>query len=506
LRAQDAGRLAGGVCAANTAGAIAGALGTGLFLLPHAGSQLVQQTLIVVAGAAGFLALAAGRRGAAAAEFERLERLERRTTPSEAPRSRTLEPLERPTPPSSGPKSRTLEFSDSRTADSSNSRTVRVLEVAGIVVSVAVAVWGVLPVPAPLIAYGRQTAAWADAARVADAGSILFTGEGRHDFIAVSRGPADQRYYHASGKVQASTVPEDLRLQRLLAHLSHLTPARPARALVIGCGAGITAGAFALAPGVERITIAEIEPLVPVVAAAYFGDDNHQVIQDPRVALRIDDGRHLLATSGETYDVITTDLIDPWVKGVATLFTREFFELAKRRLRPGGVVTQFVQLYQSSPDAVKTEIATFLEVFPHAVVWGNPHEGQGYDLVLLGQADPVRIDVDALEARLGQDDYTRVRASLRTIGIASAVDLLATYAGSGARLVPWLRGAAINRDRNLRLQYLAGLGLNLDENAAIYREMIAHARFPDEMFTGAPGTLARLRAAMRERGVTGSGS
>jgi spermidine synthase len=504
-RAQDAGRLAGGVYAANTAGAVAGALGTGLVLLPHVGSHIVQQALIVVAGAAGFLALATGRRGAAA-EFERVARLERRTMPSEAPRSRTIERLQRPTTPSSGSKSRTHELSNARTGELLKSRAVRLLEGGGIAVSVAVAVWGVLPVPAPLIAHGRQAAEWADAARVADAGSILFTGEGRHDFIAVSRGPAGQRYYHASGKVQASTVPEDLRLQLLLGHLSHLTPARPARALVIGCGAGITAGAFALAPGVERITIAEIEPLVPVVAAAYFGDDNHQIIQDPRVALRIDDGRHLLATSGETYDVITTDLIDPWVKGVAALFTREFFELAKRRLRPGGVVTQFVQLYQSSPDAVKTEIATFLDVFPHAVVWGNPHDGQGYDLVLLGQVDPVRIDVDALEARLGQDDYARVRASLHTIGIAGAVDLLATYAGSGAQLAPWLRGAAINRDRDLRLQYLAGLGLNLDENAAIYREMIAHARFPDEMFTGSPETLARLRAALTERGLGGSGS
>ena len=196
-----------------------------------------------------------------------------------------------------------------------------------------------------------------------------------------------------------------MRLQLLLAHLSHLLPARPTEVLVIGCGAGITAGALATGPGVDHVTIAEIEPLVPKVAAQFFGDFNHHVMQNPRVSVRIDDGRHVLATSTNMFDVITTDLTDPWVKGVASLFTEEFFELAKRRLRPGGIVTQFVQLYQSSPAAVKSEIATFVKVFPNAAIWGNPQGGEGYDLVLVGQADPIRIDIDALQYRLDQPSY-----------------------------------------------------------------------------------------------------
>jgi spermidine synthase len=222
------------------------------------------------------------------------------------------------------------------------------------------------------------------------------------------------------------------------------------------------------------------------------------VIRNPRVSLRIDDGRHVLATTNETFDVITTDLIDPWVKGVAALFTREFFELAKRHLRPGGVVTQFVQLYQSSPEAVKSEIATFVDVFPNAIIWGNPKEGQGYDLVLLGQIEPVRIDVDNLQARLDSPAYARVVESLRTIGIRSAVDLLSTYAGAGSDLKPWLANAAINRDRDLRLQYLAGLGLNLDENGPIYREMLRHARYPSDAFTGSTASLDALRRAIEQ--------
>jgi spermidine synthase len=163
------------------------------------------------------------------------------------------------------------------------------------------------------------------------------------------------------------------------------------------------------------------------------------------------------------------------------------------------VVTQFVQLYQSSPDAVKSEIGTFIEVFPDAIIWGNPHEGQGYDLVLLGQVDPVRIDVDHLQSRLDSPPYRRVIESLRTIGIGSAVELLATYAGSGSDLRPWLRDAAINRDRNLRLQYLAGLGLNVDENGPIYSKMLQYSRFRADVFQGSPATLATLREAMARR-------
>jgi spermidine synthase len=302
--------------------------------------------------------------------------------------------------------------------------------------------------------------------------------------------------YHNAGKIQASSQPEDMRLQRMLGHLSHLTPKQPRDVLVIGCGAAITAGALSLAPNVDHITIAEIEPLAPVVARTYFGDYNDRVLDSPKVRLRIDDGRHVLLTSRETFDVITTDMVDPWVKGVAALFTREFFEAAKRHLNPGGVVTQFVQLYQSNTEAVKSEIATFTQVFPNTVIWGNTNNGQGYDLVLLGQAEPIQIDIDAMQGKLDNPAYAAVAQSLRDIGIESAQQLLSTYAVSASDLAPWLADAMINRDRNLRLQYLAGLGLNLEEGGAIYLDMLRYSRFPDQLFTGSPASLQALRAAI----------
>ena len=85
--------------------------------------------------------------------------------------------------------------------------------------------------------------------------------------------------------------------------------------------------------------------------------------------------------------------------------------MAKQHLNPGGVVTQFVQLYESNEEAVKSEIATFFEVFPHGLVFANTVAGQGYDVVLVGQAEPTRIDVDKMEARLNSAGYAPLRTS-----------------------------------------------------------------------------------------------
>jgi spermidine synthase len=351
--------------------------------------------------------------------------------------------------------------------------------------------WSVRPIPPLLVAYGRWMVTW-----IGNHGEILFVGEGMNSSMAVSRLSNGDLNYHNAGKVQASSEPQDMRLQRMLGHLTTLLPASPRSVLVIGCGAGVTAGAVSINPMVERVTIAEIEPLVPEFVSAYFSEHNYDVIRNPKVKVQIDDGRHYLLTSDEKFDAITSDPFDPWVKGAATLYTREFFEEAKRHLNPGGVITVFVQLYESGMPAVKSEVATFLEVFPNGIIFGNTHQGGGYDVVLMGQADPGPIDVDAMEARLSRPEMFEVAQSLREIGFNSATDLLSTFAGVGPHLRPWLVDAEVNTDRNLRLQYLAGLGVNRYEQEAIYREILSYRRPPDGIFTGSPERLAALRMAI----------
>jgi spermidine synthase len=350
------------------------------------------------------------------------------------------------------------------------------------------------PVPGILVAFGRYAVFQIGQA------DIIYVGEGWNASVAVSERENGVRNYHNAGKVQASSEPQDMRLQRMLGHLTTLVPANPRNVLVIGCGAGVTAGAVSIDPRVERETIAEIEPLVPRVVSTYFAEHNFDVVRNPKVRVHIDDARHFLQTTDEKFDAITSDPLDPWVKGAAMLYSTEFFDEVKRHLNPGGVVTLFVQLYESNTEAVKSEIGTFFESFPNGMIFANTYNGQGYDLVLLGQLEDTRINLDEIEARLKRPEYAPVAQSLREIGMYSAVDLFATYAGNAADYEPWLRDAEINRDRNLRLQYLAGRGLNLYRADVIYADMLNYSTAPDAIFTGSEelreSLMQKIRSAM----------
>ncbi len=215
-----------------------------------------------------------------------------------------------------------------------------------------------------------------------------------------------------------------------------------------------------------------------------------------RTQVVYDDARHFVLTTPEKFDIITSDPIHPWVKGSATLYSKEYFELVKQHLNPGGLVTQWVPLYESDARTVKSEFATFFSVFPHGTVWANENEGGGYDVVLLGQAEPAIIDVDRLQRRFADPRYSAVFRSLAETGLQSPMSLLGTFAGQAGDLQPWYRGAEINRDSNLRLQYLAGMGLNANAESAIYSDILRYRRFPAGLFGGSEQTQQALKVAL----------
>jgi spermidine synthase len=330
--------------------------------------------------------------------------------------------------------------------------------------------------------------------------NVVHVGEGLTASVAVTREPDGTLTYHNAGKTQASTYPQDLALQRMLGHLATLTPASPSSVLVIGLGAGITAGAVSIDPAVQRVVVAELEALVPGVAADYFASPNFGVVTNPKVEIVLDDGRHHLATTRETFDAITSDPLDPWVKGAAALYTRELWELCKRRLNAGGAVTVFLQLYESGDDAVKSAIATFFAAFPNGALFANTVGGAGYDAVLVGVVGDGPIDVERMQQRLDSGAYTQVAESLRSVGFDSALDLLGTYAGQQQDLAAWLADATINTDSNLRLQYLAGAELNEQRAPEIFAALSSHPpRFPRDLFTGTAAQLEALRQRIAAR-------
>jgi len=433
-RGQDSARLVGGVYAANTVGAIIGATVVSLALVGTVGSQKTQQILIGVAAMSGLLMLMPA------------------------------------------------------TGEVRKPWTSTPVVVVGIALIAGLLARSVPPIPWLLVAYGRYSATWVGQ------NEMVYVGEGVTASVAVTRTPTGVLNYHNAGKVQASSEPQDMRLQRMLGHLTTLVPKNPNKVLVIGCGAGVTAGAVSIDPMVKDQTIAEIEPLVPRVVSTHFAQHNFNVVANPKVKVHLDDARHYLLTTSEKFDAITSDPLDPWVKGAATLYTREFFDVVKSHLNPGGVVTLFVQLYESSEAAVKSEIGTFLEAFPNGAVFANTVNGQGYDLVLFGQLEGGKINVDTVQARLSDPANAAVAKSLSEVGINSAVDLFGTYAGRRGDMKTWLSDAQINTDRNLKLQYLAGLGLNLYQSDAIYKAMIREAKYPGDLFEGSPETLTALKA------------
>ncbi len=444
-RGKDLGRVVGGIYAANTVGAIIGSLAFSLLVIPHMGTHQAQRLLIGLSALSALIVLMPLLRQTSSAP----------TSPAGRPRRR-IAPL------------------------------------ASLLVSAAICAvlaWRIPPVPWGLIAYGRllPMTPWP--------ATLVYIGEGMNSSVAVTD-TGGERYFHVSGKIEASSEWQDMRLQRMLGHIPALIHGKPRSVLVVGCGAGVTAGSFVVHPSVERIVICEIEPLIPQVVARHFAYENHAVLKDPRVQVIYDDARHYVLTTHDRFDIITSDPIHPWVKGAATLYTREYFEMCKEHLNPGGVVTQWVPLYESNMEAVKSEMRTFFEVFPNGTIWSNDKNGKGYDLVLLGQVESTQIPVDFLQERLARRDHKDAADSLADVGFDSVPELLATYAGRGGDLEPWLRYAEVNRDRNLRLQYLAGMGLDADQSEQIHDEILTYRRFSEELFVASDSVRQALKMEM----------
>jgi spermidine synthase len=449
---EDPARLSGSVYAVNTAGSIAGALVFSLVLIPEWGTRVSQQVLIWVAAAGALMVLAGASLGVGV-------------------------------------------------------RT-RVWRAGAAAVATLVLAWGltttVSALPWQAVAYGRRVAPILRGLSVASdqLARPLFVGEGINSSVVITQ-RGDQRFFFVSGKAEASSAPVDMRLQRMMAHVPALlhtsSPNGPRSVLVVGFGAGVTAGSFVPYPEVGNIVVCELESLIPPASDQFFGKENNNVLRDHRARIIYDDARHYIAATSERFDIITTDPIHPWVKGTSTLYSTEYYELARSHLNPSGVVAQWLPIYESDEETVKTELATFFSVFPNATVWSNYLQDEGYDLVLVGRKDSSPVDIDALQQRLDQPAYRGVAASLAEVDFHSAVELLASYTGRASDLAPMLAGTTVNSDLNLRLQYLAGLGLNSVASPQIYRDILTYRRFPDDLLTGKGDGIDSLRSKLGQR-------
>lgn len=434
-RDTDPGRVVASVYAANTLGAIIGALAF-TFMLPVFGSHGEQRLLVVLAAFAGGLLLApAAWRGGGGVALARSSAL------------------------------------------------------AGALAIAVLLAWRLPPLPQALVALGRfATFRLNSPGAPREAGKdplIQFMGEGLTESVAVSEKDG-VRVFHVSGKIEASSSYIDMRLQRLLGHLPALVHPEPKSVLIVGCGAGVTAGSFVPYPSIRRIVICEIEPMVPQHVTPYFSQENHAVLSDPRVEVVYDDARHFVLTTKEKFDIVTSDPIHPWVAGSAALYSADYYRLVRRILNPGGVVSQWVPVYQASEDAVKSELATFFQVFPNGTAWAGINRGAGFDMVMLGTEQPTRVDLATLRERTGQPDMAQVNESMLGVGYRSALELLSSYLGRAQDLTAWTDGAHINRDREPWLQYRAGWDSYTPQPNNLFEAIALYRKFPRELFVGSP--------------------
>jgi len=345
-------------------------------------------------------------------------------------------------------------------------------------------------VPGELIAYGRRM--------VLNTGrsEVMYTIEGRNSSVAITKWNDGAIEIDVNGHVEATTETYDMKLQRMVGHLPAVLHPNPKSVLGIGFGAGVSAGTFTRYPGIEHITICEIEPVIPPTSTRFFGKYNYEVFRNPKTHVIFDDARHYLMTTNDKFDIIASDPLDIFAKGTAAIYSKEYFESVKRHLNPGGLFTLYVPLYETDLRTIKSELATFFAAFPHSTIWANTINGAGYDMVFMGHLEDPKINLDEISARMSRPDYEPVVQSLFEIGVTSMNDLLSTYAGQNYDLGVWSAGAELNTDGDLRLQYLGGWGINSTMEDRLYREMLKYRQVPRGLFTGSPDRVESLMRAI----------
>jgi spermidine synthase len=277
---------------------------------------------------------------------------------------------------------------------------------------------------------------------------ILYHREDICGSVMVREGEGD-RALVIGGKTDAS-LRGDQSTQMLIAHAPLLLHPQPRKALVIGLASGMTLGAATAHP-LESIDCVEISPAV-VEASRYFNDVNANALSDPRVRLILGDGRNHIALTNRTYDVIISEPSNPWLAGVADLFTLEYFQACRARLNPGGIACVWLQAYKMQDAVFRSVVRTFHEVFPHMVV---VEAVIGNDYLLIGSPQPIRVPYADLVRRMGQP---ALAASLGKVDMYHPLDLIQRISLSN-RIGEFTAGAPLHTDDSVMVEFAAPRGL-----------------------------------------------
>jgi spermidine synthase len=316
---------------------------------------------------------------------------------------------------------------------------------------------------------------------------VLFHKEDASATVTVKQHPGGSLSLYTNGKPDASSH-GDLPSQELVAHIPLLMHPDPKTALVVGLASGITLGSAGRYP-LERIDCVEIAPAM-VEASRFFDDYNYRILDDPRVNLIIADGRNHLALTDKTYDVIISEPSNPFIAGVADLFTREYFQLCRDRLTDRGVVGAWMQSYLIDKESFRSIVRTFQAVFPEMTLWKT---AKG-DCIMVGSKVPLRVDYQSLKARIEQK---AVAGDLARIDVHNPADFLAHLVMGKNNAARFAAGAMMHTDDNALVEFAAPRGLTMGIYQWPLMEAIEQYREADLSFLTASEQDAESLAAMK---------
>jgi spermidine synthase len=313
---------------------------------------------------------------------------------------------------------------------------------------------------------------------------MLYYAEGLSSVVTVAQNDKSGNIWLANnGKVDASTS-LDMQTQIMVSLLPMQFVDAPDDVLVIGLASGITAGAVTLVDEVKTLEVVELEPAI-VEAAHFFDKWSHHVLDDPRTKLVVNDGRnHVLLARPHSYDLVVSEPSNPWLTGVSNLFTEEFLRMGKERLKPGGVWSQWVQLYGMDESDLRSLIATFSAVYPNVLVYTAAANA---DIVLIGSDSPLVPDADAVARLLNRP---RVHEELVSLDSAEASDIYGTLLMDRDHALELAGDIEHNTDDNLRIEYNAPLHLHVDTQSINLALLRAHAWVPYEILEKDPTLFA----------------
>ena len=287
----------------------------------------------------------------------------------------------------------------------------------------------------------------------------LYYREGRGATVSVIE--AQQfRAVVINGRSVATDHHSDLHHEYLLGHVPVLLHPHPKTALVIGLGAGLTLGGVTAHPELQEITLVEIEPAV-LGAARVFSDLNGNALDDPRLHIVVQDGRNYLRTTARQFDVITADPIHPYEHGSAYLFTSEYYALTAAHLAPGGILCQWMPLYELTEDNLRSIVASLSAHFAHNLLFQT-----AFDAVLIASNAPLQVDATELAKRLHQ---TEVHRQLERVGLADPISFLCDLTMDDASVRRFAAGARLSTDDNLYLEFSSPLAIGRPDGGANVR-------------------------------------